>query len=350
MKKLKLILVLVFTASLITFSACQKIDLNEDENDNEPKPNSWVKNEIIINGDIALGALYDSCLVWNANGGMNVEFKGDVIFNDSIPPNAISYVFNSEDGIYYNPLEVGIEEVKSTKTDPVQSANIKLQGIHLAHTNILDPAYRPKNSEINTTTANTVTVDTLGWESAKAARTQGVNFAVTQSTVVDINGAVWTAAETQEFYNENFSNDATYLTTTAPTQLARIIDNDTLSWGVAVNMLNFPEGVPCVTANNVAYIQTGASAGNPPESVLASLLSGPASAFVAPIQFLYADGTPIPEYIYRGETAVALIQEAENDPKLLEQVMALNEEWLRLQVVPIQKAGEHPAYKTIRIR
>ncbi len=52
--------------------------------------------------------------------------EGVVIFNHSTTADSIYYVFNDNDNILYNPIETGIEEIKSGKDAPVNSVNVEI--------------------------------------------------------------------------------------------------------------------------------------------------------------------------------------------------------------------------------
>ena len=120
------ILLALLTASIVGITSCQKTAITaEDETEN----NFFIPTtkDIVID-DITFEALYDSCEVWNTNGGQNVIMEEEcrVIFNNSTTADSINYVFNSNDAIYYNPIETGIEELKSSKEIPQNSVNIEI--------------------------------------------------------------------------------------------------------------------------------------------------------------------------------------------------------------------------------
>ena len=119
------ILLAILTASIVGITSCQKTAVTTEE---ETENNFFIStNKDIVIDDITFEALYDSCEVWNANGGQNVIMEeGAVIFNHSTTADSINYVFNSDDAIYYNPIETGIEELKSGKDVSVNSVNVEI--------------------------------------------------------------------------------------------------------------------------------------------------------------------------------------------------------------------------------
>ncbi len=119
------ILLALLTVSIVSITSCQKTAVTTEE---ETENNFFIPTtkDIVID-DITFEALYDSCEVWNTNGGQNVIMEeGAVIFNNSTTADSINYVFNSDDAIYYNPIETGIEELKSVKDIPVNSVDIEI--------------------------------------------------------------------------------------------------------------------------------------------------------------------------------------------------------------------------------
>ncbi len=122
------ILLALLTASIVGITSCQKTAVTTEE---ETENNFFIPTtkDIVID-DITFEALYDSCEVWNTNGGQNVIMEeGAVIFNNSTTADSINYVFNSDDNIFYNPIETGIEELKNTKEIPQNSVNIEINTI-----------------------------------------------------------------------------------------------------------------------------------------------------------------------------------------------------------------------------
>ena len=119
------ILLALLTASIVGITSCQKTAVTTEE---ETENNFIIPiNKDIVIDDITFEALYDSCELWNTNGGQNVIMEeGAVIFNNSTTADSINYVFNSDDAIYYNPIETGIEELKSNKEVPQNSVNIEI--------------------------------------------------------------------------------------------------------------------------------------------------------------------------------------------------------------------------------
>ena len=122
------ILLAILTASIVGITSCQKTAVTTEE---ETENNFFIPiNKDIVIDDITFEALYDSCEVWNANGGQNIIMEeGAVIFNHSTTADSINYVFNDNDNIFYNPIETGIEELKSGKDIPVNSVNIEINTI-----------------------------------------------------------------------------------------------------------------------------------------------------------------------------------------------------------------------------
>ncbi len=118
------ILLAFLIASIVGITSCQKTAVTTEEEEN----NFFIPTtkDIVID-DITFEALYDSCEVWNTNGGQNVIMEeGAVIFNNSTTADSINYVFNSDDNIFYNPIETGIEELKSVKDIPQNSVDIEI--------------------------------------------------------------------------------------------------------------------------------------------------------------------------------------------------------------------------------
>ncbi len=119
------ILLAILIVSIVGITSCQKTAVTTEE---ETENNFFIPTtkDIVID-DIAFEALYDSCEVWNANGGQNVIMEeGAVIFNHSTTADSIYYVFNENDAIYYNPIETGIEELKSVKDIPQNSVDVEI--------------------------------------------------------------------------------------------------------------------------------------------------------------------------------------------------------------------------------
>ena len=156
MKKItNFILLALLTASIIGITSCQKTAVTTEE---ETENNFIIPiNKDIVIDDITFEALYDSCGVWNTNGGQNVIMEeGAVIFNNSTTADSINYVFNSDDAIYYNPIETGIEELKSVKDIPQNSVDIE---INTTVSSTQQYVAFVDNLEIANITGNVTTID-----------------------------------------------------------------------------------------------------------------------------------------------------------------------------------------------
>ncbi len=246
MKKItNFILLALLTASIIGITSCQKTAITTEE---ETENNFFIqRNKDIVIYDITFEALYDSCEVWNANEGQNVIMEeGAVIFNHSTTADSINYVFNSDDAIYYNPIETGIEELKSVKDIPQNSVDIE---INTTVSSTQQYVAFVDNLEIANITGNVTTID-YNFPSSPCLEENGVdiNYEPTTGTV-SVSPGILTQMQADAFVASYGGHDIPLFANGYIT----VVSQDTLKASFFSEALEGEQGVVYFYANENEY-------------------------------------------------------------------------------------------------
>ncbi len=98
--------------------SCQNKEVVEDMEKPPIVYPTFKTNEVTIPEDIHIGALLDSAQNGWKENGVNLFFEDGavIVIDQELSADEYAYLFDENDGMYYNPLDVGIEEItKSTE-------------------------------------------------------------------------------------------------------------------------------------------------------------------------------------------------------------------------------------------